>query len=71
MYMAVVVWIPSRDSSKHRTMKKSELLRALQTEIELHNLWTFINETDKVVEVGRSHCKKRFGTTAQFGAALD
>ncbi len=47
-------------------MKKTELLRALQTEIALHNLSTFMNETDKVVEVGCAHCKKRFGTNAQF-----
>ena len=47
-------------------MKKTELLLALQTEIAKHNLSTFMNEADKVVEVGCSHCKKRFGTNAQF-----
>jgi hypothetical protein len=33
-------------------MKKSELLRALQTEIQKHNLSTFMDEKDKVVITG-------------------
>jgi len=47
-------------------MKKSELLRALQTEIQKHNLFTFMDEQDKVVITGCSFCRKHFGTVEQF-----
>jgi hypothetical protein len=49
-----------------RDMKKSELLRALQTEIEKHNLSTFMDEKDKVVITGCTLCRKHFGTVEQF-----
>jgi hypothetical protein len=47
-------------------MKKSELLRALQTEIQKHNLSTFMHERDKVVVTGCSFCRKHFGIVEQF-----
>ena len=47
-------------------MKKSELLRALQTEIQNHNLSTFMHEQHRVVITGCSFCRKHFGTVEQF-----
>jgi hypothetical protein len=47
-------------------MKKSELLRALQTEIQKHNLDTFMSEKHKIVQTGCSTCQKHFGTVEQF-----
>jgi hypothetical protein len=47
-------------------MKKSELLRALQTEIQKHNLSTFMSKEHKIVETGCSFCQKHFGTVEQF-----
>jgi hypothetical protein len=47
-------------------MKKSELLRALQFEIQKHNLSTFMDEKDKIVITGRTLCRKHFGTVEQF-----
>jgi Fe-S oxidoreductase len=47
-------------------MKKSELLRALQTEIGKHNLSTFMDEKDKIVITGCTLCRKNFGTVEQF-----
>jgi hypothetical protein len=47
-------------------MKKSELLRTLQTEIQKHNLSTFMDEKDKVVITGCTLCRKHFGTVEQF-----
>jgi hypothetical protein len=47
-------------------MKKSELLRALQTEIGKHNLSTFMDEKDRVVITGFTFCRKHFGTVEQF-----
>ena len=49
-----------------RTMKKSELLRALQFEIQKHNLSTFMDEKDKIVITGCTLCRKHFGTVEQF-----
>jgi hypothetical protein len=43
-------------------MKKSELLRALQTEIQRHSLSTFMNPEHKIVETGCPACQKHFGT---------
>ena len=47
-------------------MRKSELLRALQTEIQKHNLSTFMHEQHKVVITGCTFCRKHFGTVEQF-----
>jgi hypothetical protein len=47
-------------------MKKSELLRALHTEIQKHNLSTFLSEQHKIVQTGCSVCQKHFGTVEQF-----
>jgi hypothetical protein len=47
-------------------MRKSELLRVLQTEIQNHNLSTFVHEQHKVVMTGCSFCRKHFGTVEQF-----
>jgi hypothetical protein len=47
-------------------MKKSELLRALQAEIQKHNLSTFMYEEHKVVLTGCAFCRKHFGTVEQF-----
>jgi hypothetical protein len=47
-------------------MRKSDLLRALQTEIHKHNLSTFMDEKDKIVITGCTLCRKHFGTVEQF-----
>ena len=47
-------------------MRKSELLRALQTEIQKHTLSTFMDEQDKVVITGCTFYRKHFGTVEQF-----
>jgi len=47
-------------------MRKSELLRALQTEIQNHNLSTFMHEQHRVVMTGCTFCRKHFGTVEQF-----
>jgi hypothetical protein len=47
-------------------MRKSELLRALQTEIQKYNLSTFMSERHKIVQTGCSICQKHFGTVEQF-----
>jgi hypothetical protein len=47
-------------------MKKAELLRALQTEIQKHNLSTFIYAQHRVVTPGCSFCRQHFGTVEQF-----
>ena len=47
-------------------MKKSELLRSLQTEIQRHSLSTFMNTEHKIVETGCPACHKHFGTVEQF-----
>jgi hypothetical protein len=47
-------------------MRKSELLRALQTEIQKHNLSTFVHDQHRVVTPGCSFCRKGFGTVEQF-----
>ena len=47
-------------------MRKSELLRALQTEIQKHDLSTFMSEKHKIVQTGCSACRKHFGTVEQF-----
>jgi hypothetical protein len=47
-------------------MKKSELLRALQTEIRRHTLSTFMVSKDRVVVPGCPTCQKAFGTVEQF-----
>jgi hypothetical protein len=45
---------------------KSDLLRALQTEIQKHNLSTLMDEKDKIVITGCTVCRKHFGTVEQF-----
>jgi hypothetical protein len=47
-------------------MKKSELLRALQTEIQKHSLSTFMSAQHKIVQTGCPACEKHFGTVEQF-----
>jgi hypothetical protein len=47
-------------------VKKSELLHALQTEIQRHNLSTFMDEKHRVTTTGCSECRKHFGTVEQF-----
>jgi hypothetical protein len=47
-------------------MKKSKLLRAIQNEIQRHNLSTFMSEKHKIVQTGCSACRKHFGTVEQF-----
>jgi hypothetical protein len=52
-------------------VKGRELLKTLQTEIARHNLSTFTNEKEGIVEVECSCCKKRFGTIKQFKRHLN
>ena len=47
-------------------VKKSELLKAIQDEIQKHNLSTFMHEQHRVVMTGCSFCHKHFGTVEQF-----
>jgi hypothetical protein len=47
-------------------MKKSELLRALQSEIQKHNLSTYMSAQHKIVQTGCSTCQKHFGTVKQY-----
>jgi hypothetical protein len=47
-------------------MRKSELLRALQTEIQKHDLSTFMNTEHKIVQTGCPACQKCFQTVEQL-----
>ena len=54
-------------------MLKSALLRALQTEIQRHDMGTFCTEEKSIAQGGNGvivtgcpACKKRFQTTTQF-----
>jgi hypothetical protein len=47
-------------------VKKSELLRAIQNEIQRHNLSTFMSKEHKIVQTGCSLCERHFGTVEQF-----
>jgi hypothetical protein len=47
-------------------VKKSELLSAIQHEIQRHNLSTFMSHERKIVQTGCSICQKHFGTIEQF-----
>jgi hypothetical protein len=47
-------------------MKKSDLLRELQTEIQRHDLSTFMSTEHKIVQTGCSACQKHFGIVEQF-----
>jgi hypothetical protein len=41
-------------------------VRGLQTEIQKHNLDTFMSKERKIVQTGCSVCRKHFGTVEQF-----
>ena len=47
-------------------MKKSALLKAIQDEIQRHNLSTFMSKEHKIVQTGCSLCERHFGTVEQF-----
>jgi hypothetical protein len=47
-------------------VKKSDLLRAIQDEIQRLNLSTFMSEEHKIVQTGCSLCERHFGTVEQF-----
>jgi len=47
-------------------MKKSEFLRALQTELSKHDLSHFTDDNNRVVVPGCPACKKRFNTVEEF-----
>jgi hypothetical protein len=47
-------------------MKKSVLLKAIQDEIQRHNLSTFMSKEHKIVQTGCSLCERHFGTVEQF-----
>lgn len=47
-------------------MKKSELLNALQNEIQRHNLDTFMSREHRIVQTGCPLCERHFGTVEQF-----
>jgi hypothetical protein len=47
-------------------VKKSQLLEAIQEEIQRHNLSTFMSTGHKIVQTGCSTCQKHFGTVEQF-----
>jgi hypothetical protein len=55
-----------RHAARHcEVVKKSQLLKAIQNEIQRHNLDTFMS-ADKIVQTGCSTCQKHFGTIEQF-----
>ena len=56
----------SGESGHCEVVTKSELLSALQTEIQRHNLSTFMSVEHKIVQTGCSTCQKHFGTVEQF-----
>jgi hypothetical protein len=47
-------------------VKTSELLLAIQNEIQRHNLSTFMSKEHKIVQTGCSLCERHFGTVEQF-----
>jgi hypothetical protein len=47
-------------------MKKSQLLNALENEIQRHNLSTFMSKEHKIVQTGCLLCERHFGTVEQF-----
>jgi hypothetical protein len=53
-------------ASAEASMKKSELSRAMQNEIQRHNLSTFMSKERKIVQTGCSVCDRHFGTVEQF-----
>jgi len=56
-----------RHAARHcEVVKKSQLLKAIQNEIQRHNLDTFMSEEHKIVQTGCSICQKHFGTVEQF-----
>jgi hypothetical protein len=54
--------LPTSGIREYRSVKKSELLRAIRNEIQRHNLSTFMSEKDKIVLTGCKH----FGTMELF-----
>jgi hypothetical protein len=53
-------------TEKSREVKRSELLCALQLEIQQHSLSTFMKPEHKIVEPGCPACQKHLGTVEQF-----
>ena len=47
-------------------MKKSELRRAIQNEINRRGLSTFMSKEHKIVQTGCSTCQRHFGAVEQF-----
>jgi hypothetical protein len=47
-------------------LKKSQLPKAIQEEIQRHHLSTFMSAEHKIVQTGCSTCQKHFGTIEQF-----
>jgi hypothetical protein len=47
-------------------MKKSVPLKAIQDEIQRHNLSAFMSRKDEIALTGCSTCYKHFGTMEQF-----
>jgi hypothetical protein len=47
-------------------VKKLIFLRAIQNEIQRHNLSAFMSAEYKIVQTGCSTCQKHFGTVEQF-----
>jgi hypothetical protein len=47
-------------------MRKSQLLKTIQDEIQRHNHSTFMSKEHKIVQTGCSACQKHFGTVEQF-----
>lgn len=72
--VATTVCEPSGTTSVHdkllKLMKKSDLLRALQTEIRKHNLTTFVDPKHRVTVPGCPTCHQAFGTVEQFVSHL-
>jgi hypothetical protein len=52
-------------------MKKSELLRALQIEIQKHNLSTYMSKEHKIVQTGCFDLSKTFRNNRAVHAAPD
>jgi hypothetical protein len=69
----LVSCLPDSSPTQGETMKKSDLYRALRTELHRHDFSTFVDEPPSIAQGGRGvvvtgcpTCRKKFGTMPQF-----
>jgi hypothetical protein len=56
----------SNTETEYLTVKKSELIKALQTEIRRHDLGTFVEDSPRITVPGCPACRKRLNTSHDF-----